>query len=141
MARFEYPVLLTHSDEGGFVVTCRDLPEIITQGEDVSDALDQAADAMEEAFAARIAGGLDIPHPSKVRRAEKIVAPPVEMVIKAALYVAMKEAGVSKVELASRMGIDEKSVRRMLDPHHASKLPGIAEAVKQLGMRLRVELL
>jgi antitoxin HicB len=140
MARFEYPVLLTPADEGGFVVTCRDLPEIITQGENIKDALDQAADAMEEAFSARIAGGLTVPHPSKTRRNEKIVSPPVEMVIKAALYVTMKEAGVSKVELAKRMGVDEKSIRRMLDPHHASKLPGITDAIGKLGMRLRVDI-
>ena len=140
MARFEFPVLLTHADEGGFIVSCRDIPEVITQGEDAQDALNQAADAMEEAFAARIAGGLDIPHPSKARRNEKTVAPPIEIVIKAALYVTMKEAGVSKVELARRMGVDEKSIRRMLDPHYVSKLPGITDAISKLGMKLRIDI-
>lgn len=53
----------------------------------------------------------------------------------------MQEAGVSKVELAKRLGIDEKEVRRLLDPHHGSKLPRIAEAVRMLGKRIRIELL
>ncbi len=52
MERFEYAVMLTPADEGGFVVTCRDLPQLVTQGEDVADALLEAADAMDEVFAA-----------------------------------------------------------------------------------------
>ena len=51
MKRTEYPVLLKAATEGGFVVTCRDLPHLITQGEDFADALAQAADAMDEVFA------------------------------------------------------------------------------------------
>ncbi len=46
--------------------------------------------------------------------------------------VAMREAGVNKVQLAQRLGIDEKEDRRLLDPHHGSKLPRIAEAVQAL---------
>ena len=37
MERFEYPVLLKAAEEGGFVVTCRDLPALITQGENKKD--------------------------------------------------------------------------------------------------------
>jgi antitoxin HicB len=40
--------------DGGYVVTCRDLPEVITQGEGVKDALAGAADALDEAIAARV---------------------------------------------------------------------------------------
>lgn len=140
MRAFEYPVLLTPAKEGGFVVTCRDLPEVITQGEDLPDALMQAADAMEEAFAARIDDGLEFPPPSDVQEGEHLVAPSAEMVAKAALYVALCEAKVSKMELARRLGVDEKVVRRLLDPHYRSKLPRLAEAIQALGRRLRIEL-
>lgn len=140
MKRFQYAVLLTPADEGGFVMTCRDLPPLITQGENEDDALAQAADAMDEAFAAYMIDGLDFPEPSKPRRREHLVSPPAETMAKAALYVAMREAGVSKVQLARRMGIDEKEVRRMLDPHYGSKLPRIAEAIALLGRRLVIGL-
>ncbi len=140
MRAFEYPVLLMPAEEGGFVVSCRDLPEVITQGDDRHDALAQAADAMGEAFAARIDDGLDFPSPSGVQEGEYLVAPATEMVAKAALYVAIREAKVSKVELARRLGVDEKVVRRLLDPHYHSKLPRLAEAVQALGRRLRIEL-
>jgi len=140
MNRFQYPVLLTPADEGGYVVTCRDLPELVTEGESIDDALEQAADAMDEVFATYLTDGLDLPPPSKARRREQLVAPPAEAVAKAALYVAMRQAGISKVQLAKRLGVDEKEVRRLLDPHYGSKLPRIAKAISLLGQRLVIGL-
>jgi antitoxin HicB len=136
MNRFQYAVLLSSAEEGGYVVTCRDLPELITQGESVAEALEQASDAMDEVFASYLTEGLDFPAPSKARRREHMVAPPPETVAKAALYVAMRRAGISKVQLAKRLGVDEKEVRRLLDPHYGSKLPRIARAISVLGQRL-----
>lgn len=140
MSQFEYAVRLTQAKEGGHVVICRDLPELVTQGEDIADALAQAADAMDEAFAYRMSAGIDFPPPTAMRRGEHWVSPPAETAAKAALHVAMREASVTKVELARRLGVNEKEVRRLLDPHHGSKLPRIAEAIAVLGRRLRIEL-
>jgi antitoxin HicB len=136
MNRFQYPVLLTAADEGGYVVTCRDLPQLVTQGETEEDALEQAADAMDEVFATYLIEGMDLPPPSRARRRERLVSPPAETVAKAALHVAMRQAGISKIELAKRLGVDEKEVRRLLDPHYGSKLPRIAKAISLLGQRL-----
>jgi antitoxin HicB len=136
MNRFQYAVLLSPAEDGGYVVTCRDLPELITQGESVEEALEQASDAMDEVFATYLTEGLAFPEPSKARRREHMVAPPPETVAKAALYVAMRRAGISKVQLAKRLGVDEKEVRRLLDPHYGSKLPRIAKAISVLGQRL-----
>ena len=136
MNRFQYAVLLSPAEEGGYVVTCRDLPELITQGENADEALEQASDAMDEVFATYLTEGLDFPEPSKARRREHMVAPPPETVAKAALYVAMRRARISKVQLAKRLGVDEKEVRRLLDPHYGSKLPRIAKAISVLGQRL-----
>ncbi|MFL6234312.1 MAG: type II toxin-antitoxin system HicB family antitoxin, partial [Thermoanaerobaculia bacterium] len=60
-----YPVTLTPDGiDGGFVVTFADLPEAITQGETVTEALAEAADALEEAVAGRLRRGDPIPEPS-----------------------------------------------------------------------------
>ncbi len=136
MNRFQYPVLLTPADEGGYVATCRDLPQLVTQGESVEDALEQASDAMDEVFATYLTEGIDFPDPSKAKRREYLVAPPAETAAKAALYVALRQAGITKVQLAKRLGVDEKEVRRLLDPHYGSKLPRIAKAISLLGQRL-----
>ena len=140
MERFEYAVSLAVAKEGGFIVACRDLPQLVTQGDDLAHALSEAADAMDEVFAAYMQGGLDFPAPSKMRRGERLVSPPAETIAKAALYVAMSDAGITKVQLAKRLGIDEKEVRRLLDPHYGSKLPRIAQAISVLGRRLVIGL-
>jgi antitoxin HicB len=99
--QFQYAVKLAPSDEGGYIVTCCDLPQLVTQGEDESHALVEAVDAMDEVFAAYMLGGLAIPAPSRFRKEEHWVSPPAETMAKAALYVAMGESGVSKAQLGA----------------------------------------
>ena len=141
MERMIYPVQLTSdSVDGGFTVTCRDFPEVITQGETLTDCLAEAADCLEEAIASRIKRGADIPDPSELQDGEELVAVPLSMSLKAALYQAMKEEGISKSELARRMGIDEKDVRRMLDPRHSTKAPALERALALLGRKVVIEI-
>jgi antitoxin HicB len=134
---FAYPARFERGDKPGIlVVTFRDVPEAITQGKGENDAVWQAADCLEEAIAARIDDGRDIPRPSKATRAERLVPVPAPMAAKAALYLAMREADVTNVQLARKLGCDEREVRRMLDPRHPTKLPRIKQALEVLGKRL-----
>lgn len=141
MRPFAYAVKLTpDKDDGGYVVTCRDLPEAITQGGTLEEALTEAADCLEEAIAARIDDGRDIPMPSESRRGERAVSVPPSMAFKAAVYLAVREAGISNSEFARRMHRDEKEARRILDPHHPTKLPRIEAALSALGRRVELTL-
>ena len=56
-----YPVTLTSDDNGTYLVTSKDFPEITTFGEDIDDALLHANDAFEEAIAARVANREYVP--------------------------------------------------------------------------------
>jgi antitoxin HicB len=137
MERMIYPVQFTPDIvDGGFTVTCRDFSEAITQGDTLADCLAEATDCLEEAVASRIKRGADIPEPSAPQGDEQLVAVPLSMSLKAALYATMKEEGISKSELARRMGCDEKDVRRMLDPRHPTKAPAIERALALLGRRV-----
>jgi antitoxin HicB len=142
MRQFTYAVKLTRDgQDGGFVVTCRDLPEAITQGETVEEeALLEAADCLEEAIAARIDDDRDIPMPSTSRRGERSVSVPPSMALKAAVYLAVREAGITNSELARRMRLDEKEARRILDPHHPTKLTRIEAALSVLGRHVQLAL-
>lgn len=141
MRQFTYAVrLAADKRDGGYVVTCRDLPEAITQGETLEDALAEAADALEEAIAGRISDGRDIPMPTNAKRNERMVSVPPSMALKAAVYLAVQEAGISNSELARRMRLDEKEARRILDPHHPTKLPRIEEALSVLGRHVELAL-
>lgn len=136
---FSYPVRLTSEPDGGFVVTFPDIPEAITQGEDGPDALAQASDALEEAIAGRIRRGDPIPPPSSAAGLP-IVPVPALTAAKAALYLALRDAGMSKSELALKLDCDEKEVRRLLDPRHPSKLSRIQKALAALGKGISVRL-
>lgn len=126
--------------DGGYVLTCRDLPEVITQGEGVKDALAGAADALDEAIAARVDDGRDIPVPTAKKRGEHAVKVPPSMALNAAVYLAVRDAGISSSELARRLRLDEKEARRILDPHHPTKLPRIEAALAALERHVRMEL-
>ncbi len=141
MRQFSYPMkLMPDKADGGYVVTCRDLPEAITQGETLDEALAEAADCLEEAIAARIDDGREIPASSAAKRGERVVSVPPSMAFKAAVYLAVREAGISNAELARRLGLDEKEARRILDPHHPTKLPRIEQALAVLGRRVELVL-
>lgn len=95
---------------------------------------------LQAALESRIRDNESLPVASKPRRGEVVVSPPAATAAKSVLYDAMREAGISKSELAQRRGVDEKEARRMLDAGQGTKLPRIAEAVEALGRHLHTAL-
>ena len=137
--QFTYPARLKRTGVDEIVVSFRDLPECLTSGADEAEALAEASDALEEAIAGRIDDRESIPPPSPRRAGEHSVAVPADTAAKAALWVALRESGTSRVALAARLGIDERAVRRMLDPRHRSSANRIQKALRALGRDLVVE--
>ncbi len=138
-SRFTFAVTLTpDKTDGGWVVTSRDLPEVITQGETIEAALIEAADCLEEAVAARIDDKKNIPMPSSTLPDEYLVSVPLQTALKATLYLAMQDAQITQVELAKKLRVDEKEVRRILDPHHPTKLPKIERTLHILGKQIEL---
>jgi antitoxin HicB len=134
----EFNVTLTPDADGGFVVTCVDLPEVITQGDTRKEALDNAADALAEAVAGRMRRGDDIPASDPFIEGVVHVSLPESIGPKLILYLAMREVGLSKIELARRIGCDEKQIRRLLDPAYATNIKTIGEALRAMGKRLNL---
>ena len=73
------------------------------------------------------------------RSGEHLVAVPAITAAKAALALALAESGLSRVALAQRLRVDEKAVRRMLDPRHRTAIARIERALRVLGQDLVVE--
>ena len=134
-----YPAsFLREKDGRGFHVRFPDLPEALTGGGDLEDTLVQAVDCLAEAIAGRIARGDAIPRPSKAKRGQRLVSVPLYLAPKLALYLAMRDRGTRKTELAKRLGVSETVVRRMLDPKHDTKPERIQAALAALGKRIVV---
>ena len=103
----------------------------------LADALEQAFDALVTALSFYTDDGRKLPAPSP-SRGRPIVAVPALIAAKLALHEAMLSGGVSNVELARRLGTDEKAVRRLRDPLHGSRIEAVEAALRALGKRLEV---
>lgn len=123
-----------------YVVSVRDLPEVVTSGDDEAEALELAADAIEVLLAFRMKKTEALPVCTPVQDGEHAVAMPSRVVAKVAIYQAWREAGITKVELAKRMNRHEIEVRRILDLNHGTKLDQLDEAAEALGVRLTIGL-
>jgi len=142
MSKFAFPATFTPDEvDGGYTVIFRDFPEAITQGDTKEECLTEAADCLEEALAARIDDNRDIPIPTDAEEGEVMIHVPIVTALKAALYLAVREAGITKVQLAKTLNTDEKEVRRILDPHHGTKIHTIERALHALGKQAELHIL
>jgi antitoxin HicB len=130
-----YPVTLTPDDNGTFLVTSPDFPELTSFGDTIEHALESAQGALLEAIEARIHDREPIPRPSAGKR---LVRLPTQAAVKVLLYQVMQAEGVRKSELARRMSIPRQEVDRILDLNHGTALPKIELAFAALGKQLSV---
>ncbi len=137
--RYAYPCVLTPEEGGGFFVRFPDVPGALTCGEDRTEALMMAEDALAVALAGYVQQRRDIPAPSPVKAGQEIVTLPPLVAAKLALYTAMRQQGVTKVALAARLGLSESVVRRLVNPEHRSHISQIEKALRAVGRKLAVE--
>jgi len=130
-----YPAKLAPED-GGYVVTFRDIPEAITQGDTREEAIAMAADALATAMEFYFEDRRQVPPPSELRRGEVAISLPAGFTAKALLLNEMLAQGVTPSELARRMGTSPQVVNRIVDLGHATKIDTIADALRALGARL-----
>lgn len=135
---FTYPAKFTPDPDGGYVVTFRDVPEAITQGETIEECREEAAGALQAAVETYIERRLPIPAPSTAKRGEHQVSLPTRTALKASVYIGMVEHNLSNVALAKVLHVNEKEVRRMLDPNHPTKADALERALAAMGKRVEV---
>jgi antitoxin HicB len=136
----EYPAKLKAAKEGGYVVTFRDIPEAITQGESIEDALKHAQDALESAMEFYFNDRRQAPMPTAAKRGERLVALPVSESFKILLLNEMVRQNVRPAELAKRMRTSKQEINRITTLRHATKVDRIADALAALGKRLTINL-
>jgi antitoxin HicB len=134
-AGLAYPARLAAEPEGGFTVTFADFDFGVTYGATREEALRQAADLLETIVANCLAEGWDVPLPSPAKGCPLVALEPL-VAAKVELYRAMRAAGVTKAELARRVGVAPQQVQRLFDTNHASRLDQLAAAFAALGRRL-----
>ncbi len=138
---YAYPCNLAPDEDGALVVTFPDVPEAITGGENRSQALEMAEDALATALAGYVHEKWEIPVPSALDEGQDLVAVPTVVAAKLALYSAMRTQHVTKVELAGRLGISESAVRKLADPDHRSHISQVQKALRAVGQNLVIEVI
>ena len=112
----EYPAKFTPDrTAGGFVVTFPDVPEAITQGDTIEEAMAMASEALELALTFYTEKWADLPVPGTLKRG-------------------------GKIDLARRLKCSPSQVDRLLDISHHSKLDQMEAAFAAIGKRLAIEI-
>ena len=138
--KIAYPAKFMRDEDGRVLVTFRDLPEAATDGADRDEARAEAADLLDSALMFRMKYREEMPVPSKARRGEEVVTPDAAVAMKVALYIAMRQQGLTAAELARRLGVDYREAQRILNPWHATKTARMSEAIQATGRRAVIEL-
>jgi antitoxin HicB len=134
----KYPALFTPGDNGGFVVTFRDIPEAITQGDTEDDALNMATDALLTAMDFYFEDRRPVPAPSSPVEGERLIDLTLSASAKVLLLNEMLAKNVRAADLARLMGIKPQEVNRIIDLEHATKIDTLAAAFKALGRDLEL---
>jgi antitoxin HicB len=135
---FIYSATLEPDPDGGFLVTFVDVPEAITHGATREEALANASEALGLALRGYAAGGQGLPQPAA--QAGLPVYVDADDALKLAVIDAFRTAGITKTELARRMGKSENEARRILDPDHPTKLGTLQAALRAMNRQVAITL-
>ena len=136
---YRYPATFEPDESGRVVVRFADLPEALTDGGDLAEALSEAADCLSAALASRIIDGEAIPAASSPAPGQRLVSPDPTIVLKAALYSEIERREMTVADLADLLGMgDWHQAARLIDPRRSSKLTSLATALGALGCRVAV---
>ena len=125
----------SNPDNGTLLVTCPALPEVATFGDGAADAASRTSAPSKRPLrrawrTAKMSRG----H----QRGPALARSPAPTVLKVQLYRQLREAGITRAELARRLGWKRESVDRLFRLDHASRLQQLQAAFAALGQRFAV---
>lgn len=131
-----YPAIIT-KEHKRYTVEFPDLPEAITEGESLEEAVFNASDVLTLTLEGRMEEGLDIPSPSHIKKAY-LIAPSAR--IQAALLIRLAKGQHTLSEIARSLGTSWPSVARLEDPHHWPSLRQLERVAAAIGQKLIISL-
>lgn len=134
----KYPAIFSKDQDGGFVVTFRDIPEAITQGDTEEEAMAMAEDVLLGTIDWYLDQKKAIPAPSKGRLGDRLVELPVSVTAKVMLLNEMLAQKVRPVDLSRKMGVRAQDITRILNLRHNTKIDTVSAAFKALGKSIEI---
>ena len=133
-----YRLNIIPDDNDTLFVTCPALPPLTTFGDDLPDALDHAVGAATEVLASYVADDKPVP-PSD---AGPLDAPAVRLSLLTSLtlelYEVCRVSGVTRAELARRLGWHREQVDRLFRLNHASRVDQLEAGFKAVGREVQL---
>lgn len=137
----KYPAIFKPAeDTGGYEVSFRDIPEAITCGDNLEDAIVMAEDALVTCMDFYFDDKRPVPMPSAPQPGDRLIELPPSVAAKVLLLNEMLSQNVRPVDLARKMNARTQDVTRLLNLKHATKIDAIAMAVKALGKDLEMRI-
>ena len=129
----EYPAKVERDQAGFYLVTFPDFPEAATDCRQHEKFASRRPIVWRKAVAGRIKRGDDLPTPSRAEPRMLTVTLPALYAMKAALYLAAKQARLSPAALAAKLGTNEQGIERLLNPRRMSPAPELEAALRAIG--------
>ena len=130
-----YPAKITHnSDDNRYTVEFVDMPEAITEGVSLEEAIFNASEALTLTLEGRMDEGLNIPTPSKKQKNMHLIAPLAR--VQAALLIRLSKGDLTTAELARALDTSWPAVSRLEDPHHWPNLRQLEKVIAIMGKKL-----
>jgi antitoxin HicB len=133
-----YPAIFKYNKlDQRYTVHFPDLPEAMTEGETLEEALFNAHEVLTLTLEGRIDEDMDIPKPSHLKDA-KMIAPSART--QAALLMRFAKGEHTTAEIARALNTSWPAVARLEDPHHWPNLRQLERAAAAIGQRLVISL-
>lgn len=134
-----YPALITQDlQDKRFLVKFYDLPEAITEGTNLEEALFNASEVLTLTLEGRMDEDIEIPRPTNTLKDIYMIAPSAR--IQAALLIRFARANHTISEIARAMETSWPAAARLEDPHHWPSLRQLERAANAVGQRLVISL-
>lgn len=132
-----YPVNI-EPDGSGFFVSFPDIPEALTQGATMEEALIMGKDALEIALEFYFEDERTVPLPSQPIRGQTVIELSPSLWAKVLLLNEMILQHVRPADLARKLSIRPQEVTRLMQLKHPTKIDTISNAFNAIGKTLEL---
>ncbi|HSW92897.1 MAG TPA: type II toxin-antitoxin system HicB family antitoxin [Gammaproteobacteria bacterium] len=134
-----YPASINYNEsDKRYTVSFLDLPEAITEGETMEEALFNASEVLTLTLEGRVDEGMDIPQPSASVDDSYLISPNARA--QAALLMRWAKGDHTTSEIARTLNTSWPAIARLEDLHHWPNLKQLERVAAALGQRLVISL-
>ena len=132
-----YPAIIEKDEDGRFFVTFPDLPEAVTEGENLEEALFNAQEVLTLTLEGRYDEKLHIPIPTKKVKGAHWIAPALR--VQSAFLLKIARHKKTLAELARALETSWPAVARLENPRHTPNLRQLEKAAAALGKQVVID--